>query len=233
MRVVAKALSLIHPDFEKRMKHIAHGMMRFASGKMGSRTGNVITGETLLNDVRLLVIEKIADRKLSEEEMSNISSDVSIAAIKYSILKQSIGADVVYDFDKSISFEGDSGPYLQYSYARANSIIQKAKEENIKPFLRSDLKNSKRSDLFIISETERLLYRFPEVVLRSAGEYAPHYIANYLIDLARSFNSFYGNTIIVDKNNIESAYKVALTEAFSIVMKNGLHLLGIQAPEKM
>jgi arginyl-tRNA synthetase len=233
MRVVAKAISLLHPDFAKRMKHITHGMMRFASGKMGSRTGNVITGEQLLNDVRLLVIEKIADRKLSEEEMVGIADAVAISAIKYSVLKQSIGANIVYDFEKSISFEGDSGPYLQYSYARANSILEKAKEENIKPFLRSDLKISKRSDLFEISETEKLLYRFPEIVLRSAQEYAPHYIANYLIELARSFNSFYGNNLIVDKKDPESAYKVALTEAFSVVMKNGLRLLGIQAPKRM
>lgn len=224
MRVVTKAISLMHPDFEKRMRHITHGMMRFASGKMGSRTGNVITGEKLLNDVRLLVIEKIADRKLSEEEMSNISSDVSIAAIKYSILKQSIGADIVYDFDKSISFEGDSGPYLQYAYARANSILEKAKAEKIKGEI---------SGLKELSEVEKLLYRFPEIVLRSAEEYAPHYITNYLIDLSRSFNSFYGNNIIVDKKDSESAYKVALTEAFYVVMKNGLHLLGIKAPEKM
>ncbi|PIR68533.1 arginine--tRNA ligase [Candidatus Nomurabacteria bacterium CG10_big_fil_rev_8_21_14_0_10_35_16] len=233
MRVVAKALSLIHPDFENRMKHITHGMMRFISGKMGSRTGNVITGESLINDARLAIIEKIANKDLLEEEINQISEKVAIAALKYSILKQAIGADIVYDFKKSISLEGDSGPYLQYSYARANSILEKAKVEKIKPFLRSDLKNSERSDLFEISETEKLLYRFPEIVLRSAQEYAPHYIANYLIELARSFNSFYGNNLIVDKKDPASAYKVALTEAFSVVMKNGLHLLGIQAPEKM
>lgn len=224
MKVVTQAISLLHPDFSKKMKHITHGMMRFASGKMGSRTGNVITGEKLLNDVRLLVIEKIADRKLSEEEMNNISHDVSIAAMKYSVLKQSIGADIIYDFDKSISFEGDSGPYLQYAYARAKSILEKAKEQNI---------GGEMSVLKEMSEVEKLLYRFPELVFRSKEEYAPHYITNYLIDLARSFNSFYGNNLIIDKNDPTSAYKVALTEAFSTVMKNGLYLLGIQTPERM
>ena len=131
----------------------------------------------------------------------------------------------MYDFDKSISFEGDSGPYLQYSYARANSVLEKAKKENILPDPHAYPPE--------IYEVEKLLYRFPEVVLRSASEYEPHYIANYLIELARAYNSFYGNTVIVKKEDPTSSYKVALTFAFTFVMKSGLHLLGIEAPEKM
>lgn len=84
-----------------------------------------------------------------------------------------------------------------------------------------------------ITILEKLLYRFPEVVERAGEEYSPHYIATYLIELASSFNNFYGQGKIVDKMDINSPYKVALTEAFSIVLKNGLNLLGIQAPEKM
>jgi len=84
-----------------------------------------------------------------------------------------------------------------------------------------------------ISSVEKLLYRFPEIVLRSAKEYEPHYITNYLIEIARAFNSFYGNTVIVNKEDKTSSYKIALTFAFASVMKKGLHLLGIEAPEKM
>jgi arginyl-tRNA synthetase len=80
---------------------------------------------------------------------------------------------------------------------------------------------------------EKLLYKFGEVVLRSAKEYEPHYIANYLIEVARAYNSFYGNNLIVDKKDKTSSYKVALTYAFAFVMKTGLHLLGIEAPKKM
>jgi arginyl-tRNA synthetase len=154
-----------------------------------------------------------------------ISEVVGVAALKYSILKQSIGGDIMFDFEKSISFEGDSGPYLQYSYARANSILEKAKKEDILPDF--DVLPDE------IYELEKLLYRFEEVVLRAAKEYEPHYIANYLIELSRSFNSFYGNNLIVKKEDKESPYKVALTFAFSFVIKNGLHLLGIMSPEKM
>lgn len=225
MRVVAKALSLIHPEYENKMRHITHGMMRFASGKMGSRKGNVITGESLLNDTRADVLEKMIDRDFSNEEKDKIATDVGVSAIKYSILKQSIGGDIIYDFDKSISFEGDSGPYLQYSYTRANSVLEKAQKENILP----DFKIYPEETF----EVEKLLYKFPEVVFRSASEYEPHHIATYLIEVARAYNSFYGNTLIVNKDDQTSAYKVALTYAFYFVMKTGLQLLGIKTPKKM
>ena len=225
MRVVSKALTLIHPDYESKMKHITHGMMRFATGKMSSRKGNVVTGESLIRDTIALVSEKIKDRDWDEETKNKIAEVVGVSALKYSILKQSTSGDIMYDFDKSISFEGDSGPYLQYSYARAKSVIEKAQKENILP----DFKVLPPKTF----EVEKLLYKFPEVVLRSAKEYEPHYIANYLIEIARAFNSFYGNTVIVNKEDKTSSYKVALTYAFTFVMKTGLHLLGIKAPEKM
>ena len=225
MRVVGKAISLIHPEFENKMKHITHGMMRLSTGKMGSRKGNAITGESLLNDTRDAILEKMTDREFSNEEREKIASDVGVSAIKYSILKQNIGGDIIYDFEKSISVDGDSGPYLQYSYARANSVLEKAQKENILPD-----PHAFPEEIF---EVEKLLYKFPEIVLRSSMEYEPHYIANYLIEVARAYNSFYGNNLIVDKKDKTSAYKVALTYAFSFVMKTGLHLLGIQAPEKM
>jgi len=225
MRVVAKAISLIHPEHSSKMKHITHGMMRFASGKMGSRKGNVVTGESLLNDVRDSILSKMADRDFTNDAREKVASDVAVSAIKYSILKQSIGGDIIYDFDKSISFEGDSGPYLQYSFTRANSVLEKAKTENILPD-----PHALTPEVF---EVERLLYKFPEVVAYSSERYEPHHIANYLIEVARAFNSFYGNNMIVSKEDKTSGYKVALTFAFSQVMKNGLHLLGIVAPEKM
>ena len=225
MRVVAKAISLINPEHEKKMKHITHGMMRLSSGKMSSRKGNVVTGESLLNDVRDAILEKMTDREFSNEEREQVASSVAVSAIKYSILKQGIGGDIIYDFENSISFEGDSGPYLQYSFARANSVLEKAKKENILPD-----PHAFPAETF---EVEKLLYKFPEIVLRSAKEYEPHYIANYLIEVARAFNSFYGNNMIVNKEDKTSAYKIALTYAFSFVMKTGLHLLGIESPEKM
>ena len=228
MKVVCRAIELIDPEYASKMKHITHGMMRLASGKMSSRKGNVITGESLLLESCEQILEKIKDRDFSDEEKKQISEKVGVAALKYSILKQNIGGDIIYDAEKSISFEGDSGPYLQYSYARANSVLEKAKKESILPgFI------SLKSGLLEISEVEKLLYRFPEIVYRSAEEFEPHYIANYLIDISRAYNTFYGNTKIIDKDDPTSSYKVALTLAFSVIIKNGLYLLGIKAPERM
>lgn len=225
MRVVMKALSLIHPEYEKKMRHITHGMMRFAMGKMSSRKGNVVTGESLLADARAAIMEKIKDRDIPLTEKEQIATDVGVSAVKYSILKQSTGGDIIYDFERSISFEGDSGPYLQYSYARARSILERAQKENILPDFATLPEEA--------FEVEKLLYRFEEVVARSVKEFEPHYITNYLIEVARSFNSFYGNTLVVNKEDRTSPYKVALTYAYTFVLKTGLHLLGIRAPEKM
>ena len=234
MKVVSKALEIMNPEIASKMKHITHGMMRLSSGKMSSRKGNVITGESLLREVCEEILEKIAERDFSKEEKRQVSIDVGVAALKYSILKQNIGGNIIYDQEKSISFEGDSGPYLQYSYARANSILEKAKVENMHPLPTLPLtKGEGEGGGMSTSEVERLLYRFPEVVKRAVEEFGPHHIANYLIDLARAYNTYYSNTKIIDKNDSSSPYKIALTLAFSIVLKNGLYLLGIKTPDKM
>ena len=224
-KVVFKALEFIFPEYAKISKHIGHGMLRFASGKMSSRAGNVITAESLIGEVEKLVEQKIAEQKLTEKEKKEIRDVVSIGAIKYSILRQAIGGDIIFDFEKSISFEGDSGPYLQYAYTRAKSVLEKAKAEKIKPSLK--LMPSE------VSEVEVMLSRFSEVVERSGGDMAPHYIATYLIELARVFNAYYAKVKIVDAKDEYSPYKLALTSAFMQVMRSGLDILGIRVPEKM
>jgi arginyl-tRNA synthetase len=172
-----------------------------------------------------MVREKMQEREFGEEEKEKVAADVAVSALKYSILKQSIGGDIIYDFEKSISFDGDSGPYLCYSFARASSVLEKAKKENILPD-----PHAAPDDVW---EVEKLLYHFPEIVERAAMEYEPHYITHYLVELARAYNSFYGNNTIVAKEDKTSPYKVALTFAFAFVMKTGLRLLGIKAPVKM
>lgn len=225
MRVVAKAIEQFDPVTAKKMMHITHGMMRFASGKMSSRKGNVVTGETLLHDSMDVVREKVKDREWNEEEKEVVSREVGVAALKYSILKQSIGGDIMYDFEKSISFDGDSGPYLQYSATRAGSVLKKAQEEG--------LCASYKDVMTEVTVLERELYKFPEVVSRASTLYQPHHIVTYLIELASAFNSFYATYQVVNKNDPYSYYKVALTEAFYQTMQNGLYLLGIETPKKM
>ncbi len=225
-KVVLAAMGEVLPEIAKRTKHLAHGMLRFASGKMSSRKGNVITGETLIAQVTIMVHEKIKDREMDAEEKNSLAEIVAIGAIKYSILRQAIGGDIIFDFEKSISFEGDSGPYLQYSYVRAKSLLHKAEQENVQA-------KAALPENWETTVLEKLLYRFGEVVERAGTELQPHYIATYLIELAGAFNSWYAKEQIVNGADAASPYKVALTAAFATTMKNGLFLLGIKVPEKM
>jgi len=211
-KVMLCALEQINPELAKKTKHIGHGMLRLPEGKMSSRTGNVVTGESLIEKVQELVKEKNKDE--------NISEAVAIGAIKYSILKQSIGSDIIYDFNKSISFEGDSGPYLQYAYARAESVLRKAKAEKVKPSLKIFPEQ--------ITQLEKKICQFPEVVSKSAKNFEPHFLVLYLTELAGEFNNYYAKNKIAD-----SPYRLALTANFAKVMKNGLWLLGIKTLEKM
>lgn len=218
-KVLLKALSLIRPDVAEKTRHLSHGLLRKAGGKMSSRTGEVVAAEDLIDEMRELVENKAADRGLSSDDVDAIA----MAAIKYTILRQGIGGDVIFDSAKSISFEGDSGPYLQYSAVRANSVLEKAgkKDVAVKEF------PDKAGPL------EGLLIRFPDVIERARAEYAPQVVANYLTALASTFNSFYARNIIVDEKEPLSPYRIALTRVFRAVMTDGLWLLGIKVPGKM
>lgn len=211
-KVLLEALRLIAPELHRKTKHLSHGTLRLTTGKMSSRTGNVILADDL--------IEEVKERVKNDEQ-------VAIAAIKYMILRQAIGNDIIFDFEKSVSTEGDSGVYLQYAHARANSILEKAVGQG------RTLSDVQHSVLHREThEVERLLYRFPEIIERAGAEYAPNYITTYLTELAASFNNFYAHEPVLE-DSPESQYRLAIVEAFKIVMKNGLTILGIPAPERM
>ncbi len=224
-KVLLCAMELLRPEVKNKTTHIGHGMLRFADGKMSSRKGNVITGVTLLEQVKAIILEKMKDRELTPEKMDVLAEIIAVGAIKFSILKQAAGGDIVYDFEKSVSFEGDSGPYLQYAVVRANSLLEKA--EGV---VGMDVKAPVG---WQTTNLERLLEQYPDVVARAGESYAPHYIVTYLVELAGEFNSFYASHKIIDGGDKTSPYRLALTKAFVIVMLSGLDLLGIRVPEEM
>ncbi len=207
-KVVLEAMSQVLPDLAKKTKHLPHGMLKLPSGKMSSRTGDVITAESL--------IEMVKEKVKGDEA-------VAVGAIKYMILRQAIGNDIVFDINKSVSTEGDSGVYLQYAYARTNSLLEKA-GSNVKHRVFNISENTR--------EIERLLYRFPEVIERAGKEYAPHHIVTYLTQLAGSFNNFYTHEQVIG-DSPEASYRLAIVKAFNVVMKNGLTILGIPTPERL
>lgn len=223
-KVLLAAMAEVLPAVAAKTEHVSHGFMQLVGGKMSSRRGNVITGESLIEDMRQKALEKMKDRELGNEK-HNIADAIAIGAIKYSILKQATGKNIVFDPEASLSFEGDSGPYLQYSYVRSRAVLRKAVDEGVPMGAKSAPEE--------ISELERLLYRFPEVIMRAEKEHEPHYISTFLTELAAAFNGWYAKEKIVDTHDELSPYKIAVTEAFATTMKNGLWLLGIQSPERM
>ena len=221
-RVLLSAMSEVFPDLAQKTKHISHGMLRLPTGKMSSRTGDVITAESVLAVAEEKAKEVAKDKRADDQKI--LSEQVALAAIKSSILRQAPGRDVIFDFDTSITFEGDSGPYLQYTRARINSIAEKANSLKISPSPSIGEK---------VFDVERVLSRYPDVVERAGEEMAPHYIVTYLTELAGSFNSFYAAEQIVKIEDESSARKLAIALGVGQVLKNGLTLLGIPVPEKM
>lgn len=217
-KVVLDSAEKIHKDWVEKSVHRTHGRMTFKGQKMSSRLGGVPLAEDLLNAILDDVKEKSADLD------DAVKDEIAIAALKFSILRAQAGKNIDFDPETSLSFEGDSGPYLQYAGVRANSVLEKA---DMIP--KAELKDGDRE----VSDVEKLLARFPEVVENSINAWAPHYLTTYLLQLAQSFNSWYAHTKIIDETNSDMPYNLAITKSVAQVMKNGLWLLGISLPERM
>ncbi len=211
-KVFLAALEDIAPLLARKTEHVAHGLLQLTTGKMSSRKGNIITGAGLLEDMIARAQEKNEDPLIAEQ--------VAVGAVKYMILRQAIGGNPIFDPEKSLSLEGDSGPYLQYALVRAATILEKAGKKG-------SAENAP-ADPYTL---ERLIIRFPKLAAKAEALRAPHLLVQYLTQLAGEWNSFYAQERIIDGEN--EAYKLMLAGAFVQTMKNGLWLLGIPAPEKM
>jgi arginyl-tRNA synthetase len=220
-KVMLAAMRKVLPNVAAKVVHVTHGMMRFAEGKMSSRTGNVVTGESLLNE--LIEVAKVRAQESRADSPERLARDVAVAAIKYQILKQGSGKDIIFDRERALSVEGDSGPYVQYAHARTHQIVEKASASNVVPRFDADAP---------VHEIARLLHRFPEIVEYATEQKESHIVTSYLIELAATFNSWYAQEQILD-GTPAAAHKVALTDAVRRTLKNGLWILGIPAPEKM
>ena len=211
-KVVLAALDELAPLIAAKTTHAPHGFLRLTTGKMSSREGNVITAAGLIEEIVAKASEKSADPLIAEQ--------VAIGAIKYMVLRQSPGSDIIFDPEKSLSLEGDSGPYLQYALVRAKKILAY-----------SDNGEGGRSEPSAPYAIEGLILHYPEVVARAAKELAPNLLVTYLTELAAAWNSFYATEQIL--GSPEEAYKQRVARAFANTMTNGLNLLGIPAPERM
>ncbi|MEK7107462.1 MAG: arginine--tRNA ligase [Patescibacteria group bacterium] len=222
-RVLLDAMSKVYPELAAKTVHVSHGMMRLSFGKMSSRTGDVITGESLIEELKERATARAKESRA--DDAVQLAEQIAVSAVKYQILRQASGKDIIFDRDRALSLEGDSGPYLQYAHARAHAIVEKANSQGV------TLKIQKGVTLEP-NDVSRLVTRFPEVVLYAANELEPHLLVNYLIGLAGAFNSWYAQVHILDGTK-EAPHKVAIVDAVRATLKNGLWLLGISAPERM
>ena len=256
--VVIKALEVIDPEkFKGREHHLSMGMVQMldpsshkaSTGqvrKMSSRTGDILTVDWLIDEVRSRVNDLITEQKISAEEVDRVTEQIAIGAIKYSVLRVATSQNVAFDIEKSVSLTGNSGPYLQYTYARTQSVLRKSKVKSQKSKVShkgtrfnepSQVKSQKLQNDYQLREEEvallRLLVRFEGVVREAAEKYAPNIICNYLYILAQAFNLFYQKLPILKETGAVRDLRLALTAGSGKVLRSGLELLGIKAPERM
>ncbi len=228
-KVLIIALKEIYPDLGNKTRHFSHGMVRLPEGKMSSRTGKVLTAEWLMDEAKQRVMNIFTENgtQLSEDEIDATAEKIGMAAIKYALLKSNLGADISFSFNESLSFQGNSGPYLQYTYARCRSVLAKAGEY----FPDLATAEFEREEL----EVMRQLYQFSEVVEKAAREFAPHRLCTYLFNLAQAYNALYNaHSILGDTvEPVKRLLRLELTAATARIIQQGLDLLGIQTVEKM
>lgn len=223
--------------------HITFGRMRFPEKKMSTRKGNIVLLEDLLDEAveRAYKIACEKNPDLSEAKKQEVARRVGIGAVTYAVLAQNRMTDVVFTWDKILSLEGNSAPYLQYAYARARAILRRSRKIAQKPEARSqnlDLSAGRPEKEYIFAEPQelavaRLLPKFPEVVAHAAEEFKPNLIANYLFELACRFNTFYSALPVLQAQENSKSSRLKLVEALAITIRNGINMLGIESPEEM
>ena len=177
---------------------------------------------------------------MTSDEVEKIAEKIAVGAVKYFMLRSEKARVIQFDLEESVALEGNSGPYLQYTYARAKSVLSKS----VEAFSVQGLEHRYSADhLYAIRYTLvaeeisllRTLYKFPEVVETAALRYEPHLLCNFLFDLAQKFNLFYNNIPILsnDSDVLIRSRRLVLTKASAVIIKNGLYLLGIETPERM
>ena len=214
MRVVFAAAETFRPELAGTMTHLTNGTVKFADGKkMSSRLGNVTRAVDVLEVVR----EKVSS--LVEDE-SNVDI-VTLGAIKYAFAKYKLGGDISFDLEETVSLAGNSGPYLQYAHARARGILAKSNTEFVRP---ADVRSEDRALV-------RKLGEYHEIVTHAAESLEPHYICNYLFELAQEFNRYYEKNHVIG-DTLEQ-HRTGLVALYADTLKAGLAILGIAAPERL
>jgi len=220
-------------DWAENLYHLSYGMVDLPSGKMKSREGTVVDADDLIEDMANTA-EEISEElgKLdgyTQTEKQELYRIIGLGALKYYILKVDPTKRILFNPKDSIDFQGNTGPFIQYTYARIKSILRKAESLGVSTEISSNIElHTKEKELL------KQLELFPEIVQNAASNHSPALIANYVYDLVKSFNSFYQNVSILAANTeIEKQFRVSLSALVARTVKNAFSLLGIQMPERM
>jgi len=227
-----KVLELLGRSYASNLYHLSYGMVNLPTGKMKSREGTVVDADDILDELSALAEKEVLKRyeNISEKEVKRRGEFIALGAIKFFMLKTDAVKEMIFNPEESISFEGETGPYIQYTHARSCSILKKAKKE-------ITLKNTEL-DYSLLKEKEeqaiiRLMYDFPLQAAKAAEQHKPHLIANYLISLSQAFNEFYHVHQVISEDKKLMQARLLLVDSVRQVLENGLNLLGIHAPEEM
>lgn len=222
---------IVDEKYTKELVHVPYGMVRLKTGKMSTREGTVIYLQDLINDAINKSKNVLKEKNSNVLDIDTLSKQIGIGALVFNDLKTNKIKDVVFDLDEILRFDGETGPYVQYTFVRTKSILEKAKFD-------IDSLDIDSIDFELLKEEEsidlvKLLNKFPEVIKRAAVEYEPSILSRYLIDVASLFSRFYNNNQVITDDEKLKNVRCILVYATGIVIKKGLRILGIEAPDKM
>jgi arginyl-tRNA synthetase len=227
-----KVLELMGYEWQKDCIHIPFGLVSLEDGTMSTREGRVVFLEDVLNNAIEKTKEIMIEKNPNAEGIDEIAKDVGIGAVIFQELSNNRIKDYVFSWEKVLNFDGETGPYVQYTHARASSVMRNAKAEELAKIEAGEFDAS-----YLTSDSAysliKLLYRVPEVIQTSADKYEPSVLTRHLVDIAQAFNKFYHDEHILTDNEDERLAKIALVKTTKAVIANCLGILGIKAPERM
>lgn len=223
-----KVIQLMGYDWAKDMEHVAFGMVSLAEGTLSTRAGRVVFLEDVLKQAIAKTLALMNEKSPNLENKEQVAEDIGVGAVVFSVLSNSRIKDIVFDMDRVLNFDGETGPYVQYCHARSCSLLRKAGTQYQNET--ADYAALDNDDAFTVV---RLIESFPEAILKAQDKNEPSIITRHVIDLAQAFNKFYYDYRILDEDTQATAARLRLTAAVANTLKTGLYLIGVKAPERM
>ena len=229
-----KIIELMGYDWANQCVHVPFGMVRLEEGTMSTRHGRVVFLEDVLNGAIEKTREIIEEKNPNIENLEEITSQVGIGAVVFNELSNNRIKDYTFKWDQILNFDGETGPYVQYTHARCASLLRKAGEDIV-----AKAQDPKNVDFALLAKSDsayeltKLIYAFPGVVEQAGEKYEPSIITRHIIDIAQCFNKFYHDEHIIVDDEVEKTSKIALVIATKRVIATGIGLLGMKAPERM